>query len=280
MTLMGFILASPAFVRGATPETATSSTPETTTQSCELNKALDTLLTIKDSDLETELKKEAEFTARKKILEQVIICSKNEIGSLKKMLEGLNIASDNEKLLRDKFLENLAAAAAYYEEQNKNIAADLTLADVKQLANDILTWREAQYNPLVAKINDFYLVTESNLSVKTAKTRMLKIQNTLNAIKLGRVDKIKSLITESSALIDKAEALNKKAAEMFWDNINNPNTNETSTPPTNASPTPVKTETTPSKTTLTLVKDALSNVKSAYDNYLKISDVVKKILGL
>jgi len=274
-------LLSPIFALAAdkaASSTASSSDAGTADQTCELNQALDTLLAIKDSNIDTQLKAQAELDARKKLLEQTVICSENEMGSLRDRVNGLSLSSDNEKNLKDSILKDLDAAASYYKEQDKKITDKASLDDVKQQANDVLAWRASFYNPLVLKVNDFYLITAGGQSIKTAESRFQKIQNTLNALGLGNVEKIQSLLNDSAGDIRDAKEASKEASGLFWNNINNPSSTPTTTTlSVDASSSPTSTT---EKTPLSLMQTALLKIKAAYNNYLTISDVVKKILGL
>src|SRR3989344_4676580 len=274
-------LLSPIFALAAdkaASSTASSSDAGTADQTCELNQALDTLIAIKDSNIDTQLKAQAELDARKKLLEQTVICSEDEIGSLRDRVNGLSLSSDNEKNLKDSILKDLDVAISYYEEQGKKITDKASVGDVKQQANDVLAWRASFYDPLVFKVNDFYLITAGGQSIKTAESRFQKIQNTLNALGLGNVEKIKSLLNDSAGYTEDAKDASRKASDLFWNNINNPSSTPTTTTlSVDASSSPTSTT---EKTPLSLMQTALLKIKAAYNNYLTISDVVKKILGL
>ena len=301
---------------------ASAATEATTTNSigseCQLDKALNRLLEVKDSDLATGEREAAELSARKDLLGEIIICSSIEIDALRAKLSGLDLSKNNERdsLLRNKFEGDLDAAAFYYHAATDSLdKTELTLDEVKTAAKDMLAWRESFYAPLITKVNNFLLVIESAEAIKTAKTRFQKISSTLGAVKLREVREIKRLLNESDTLIKKSEELNGEAHGLVW-SIESVFESPSSTAATSSeetggltgkdkTPTTIATSTdetqpldeiglasgeTASTTpkaapkaedqVLTLVKESLGNIKGAYANYLAISSLVRKILGL
>jgi|SRR3989344_1914842 len=301
---------------------ALAATEATTTDSagseCQLDKALNRLLEVKDSDLETGEKEAAEFSARKDLLEEIIICSSIEIDALKAKLFGLDLSKNNERdaLLHNKFEGDLDAAAFYYRTTTEGLnKTELTLDEIKAAAKGMLAWRESFYAPLITKVNNFLLVIENAEAIKTAEIRFQKISSTLGAVKLREVREIKRLLSESDALIKKSVALNGEAHSLVW-SIESVFESPSSTAATSSEETGELTEKDKTLTTiatstdetrsldenglaagetasttpkaapraedrvLPLVKESLGNIKGAYANYLAISGLVRKILGL
>lgn len=283
----------------STANAASSSDDKLVAQECKLNEALDKLLSTKDSDLPAADKETAEFDARKEVLNQIVVCSEKEIGDFKARLSNLDLSKNDRKdlLLREKFLGDLDAASFYYEKTKEKLGENLTLDGIKNLAVDILAWRDNFYTPAVSRINDFTLVVGSEQAVKTAKSRFQKISTTLGAIRLSGVSEIKRLLKDSDSLISRAEELNGRAHEMTWEIDQVFDTAVNSSTPASTSSASLKNKeittdsaivsgaaaneaTSTKNEVLSSVKESLSNLKKAYANYLDISNLVKKILGL
>lgn len=288
LTISAFLLASlPATVLA---NTGAATQPK---NECRLDQALDELLAVKDAKFKRPLERGSELEARKNLLEQIIVCSFIEIDAFKQKLSELDFNQEKNGLLRDALLKNLDETTQYYQEQLLKLSnARNDVSDVMRLAQSVEEWRNSAYAPLVAKINDFYLVTESGQAITTAKTRLQKIQNTLAIIKLNEVPRIKTLLSQASELLKKAATLHQDASETMWNGIsvienatsteivfkNQPAETQNSTSSEAAATS--SPEKAPAKTVLALLKEALANIKAAYDDYIKISEAVKKILGL
>ena len=292
----------------AKAETATSTIPEVA-PACELNKAVDELLSIKDGALTGLARDRAEFKARKAVIEQTIICAPEEINQIKEKLEGLVLETPEDEGMRTQFLASLVTSEESYAKFSEAVSTSIGLTDIKKLAEDILEWRKNDYVPLLSKINDFILVINNEQSIKIARARFDKIKSTITILRLSSVPSIKSLLVESSKLTEKADKLSSDAHKLvlkFYVPTEILSTESTSSvmlvatgtqslasTTANSSgtvkeikkgiesgiieSTPMPTST---STVVSLVKSSIGSLKSAYNNYLKISVTVRNILGL
>ncbi|MDP1689098.1 MAG: hypothetical protein Q8L47_03125 [bacterium] len=308
-------------VNFAKAETATTTAQESAPV-CELNKALNELLVIKDGSLTGIARDRAEFKARKAVVTQTIICADIEIAGTEASLTGLTLVAPEDEALRTQFLTSLNASKDQYAIYSDAIATSTGLFDIKNLAEDILTWRKNEYIPLLGQINDFILVISNEQSTKIARARFDKISSTISILRLSNVASIKSLLDGASALTTKADKLNTEAhllvsayfvpipaystsspseilSNKTWEGkpptgtdmlyatgtpvfidsgftntqavIENTDNKATSTPKLISTSTP---------TVVSLVKLSIISLKGAYTNYLKISVLVRNILGL
>ena len=271
---------------------------------CKLDDALKTLLTVKDSDVSSKERDQAELKARKDVLAQIIICSRVEINAFKKRLNDFDLKDNDKKdgLLRDKFLVDIDTAGSYFKDVSDHLSGDLDLAGVKTLAKEFSTWRETFYVPALSNMNDFTLLIQSEQAIKTARARFDKISFSLGAVKLNTATDIKKLLDESDGYIKKGAELNKQAHALAWsanlifdNSFDSASSSPTSTASTATSSDDAASGTTASSTEvnatsppevqpvqpiLPLVRDSLNELKKAYGNYLSISNIVKKYLGL
>lgn len=274
---------------------------------CELDKAMDNLLKTKDSDLSGTVRDRAEFKARKEVLIQTVICAQEEISSAENRLTELKPETENDKNLAGQFAADLASATVKYGFYSDEIATSTGLLEVKDLASGILKWRNDVYLPLLQQVNDFVLVINSERAVQTAEARFGKISTSLSILRLSQIYGIKTALDSAAKQTNKASALNAEARSIVDSYIRATST-ATSTEPLEkgaatstgqfnaASSASSSTETIDlaSKSAATstaaevkaqpkvidMVKESLSSLKLAYNDYLKISGLVKQILGL
>lgn len=287
-------------VNSAHAETAATTTKEQVL-GCQLNKTLDELLLVKDSALTGIARDRAEFKARKAVLTQTIICAQEEIADTEGRLNNLKLVIEEDEILRIQFLNSLHVSLAQYNNFANSVASTTGLIDVKILAEEILEWRKNEYLPLLNKINDFILVVSSEESARIARGRLQKISTALSILRLANATSIKNLLDEAGTLTKKAERLNADARLLVSTYLVTVQaTSTTSSTPISAasgtlelaSGTPDTSkikleepqletkELVPEVTVVSLIKTSLESLKEAYTNYLKISALVKTILGL
>lgn len=284
---------------------ATSSEP--TKPTCELNKALDNLLTIKDSNLAGLTRDRAEFKARKEVLIQTVICAQEEIDSTKNRLNELAPATGIDRGLSLQFAGDLDAAILSYEAYSGRIATTTGLLEVKDLASEILAWRNKYYLPLLQQVNDFILLVTSERAHETAQARFEKISNSLSILRLSQIYGIKTSLESAAKLTKSASILNTEARIIVNGYVRTVATStatsteiqlEANSAATSSMKIEIATGTLRSSlatstatstieegeenppNVMEVVKESLGALKLAYGEYLKISGLVKQILGL
>lgn len=286
----------------------TTTTQEVVASVCELNKALDELLVIKDGSLTGVARDRAELKVRKGVVTQTIICANIEISGTEKNLNDLALIAPEDEALHTQFLLSLKASKDQYAIYSDAVATSTGLFDIKNLAEDILTWRKDKYIPLLGQINDFILVISNEQSTKIARSRFDKISSTISILRLSNVASIKSLLDEASVLTSKADKLNTEAhllvsdyfipipayststatgTDMLYatgtpvaiDSVATSTNEDKADAGAKAASTPKLTSTS-TPTVVSLVKSSIISLKGAYTNYLKISVLVRNILGL
>lgn len=287
----------------ARAETATG-TPQELSPACNLNEALDELLTVKDGTLTGLARDRSEIKARKAVIEQIIICANKEVSETETRLNELALTDSKDEGLRVQFLASLQVSDDQHSAYAGALATSMGLTDVKKLAEDILTWRKSEYLPLLSQINDFILVINNEQSTKIARARFEKISTTLSILRLANVSSIKGLLHDADTLTTKSDKLNADAHILIRNYFVPINATSTAsgTVMVIASGTPVfatgtvdvadvvkekakgQATTTldliPAPTVVSLVKASIESLRGAYTNYLKISVAVRNILGL
>lgn len=302
---LAFILGGPRLIKA---ETATS-TIVGSPQVCELNKALDELLAVKDSAITGLARDRAEFKVRKAVIEQTIICAREEIQQTKMKLEALIISAPEDEALRSQFIDSLTLSSVTYDEYSQAMATSTGLIDIKKLAEDILDWRKNEYIPMLSQVNDFILVINNDQSIKVARARFDKIKSTISILRLSNVASIRNLLDDSAQLTTKAIKLNNDAHTIVLTyfvpvepvglestsslmliatgTLSLASYSENSTETLKETKKNIETSlsasstlATSTSTVVTLVKSSIGFLKGAYTNYLKISISVRNILGL
>jgi len=277
-------------------------------EDCQIETKLDELVSIKDNlELSTSDKETGTASARFDLMVTIINCSLEEISNLKTNLSNFKDLNESEIKIKDSFINKLDEFSKYFENQKEvlsEIKDDST--KVKNLAQQILTWRSKTYNPDTSEIVDFIFLFKQKESIATADARLSKIKTSLNKIFSLNNSKINSLLKKATDDIIKSKELREEAYNLFLTNLEVKSA--TTTPKLSSAtkldidsksitpaPTLLKNPTVkelssdipieiiipePSPVVRDLIKESLGSIKSAYENFFDLSRVVKSLLGL
>ncbi|MGC9610891.1 MAG: hypothetical protein ABSE68_01590 [Minisyncoccia bacterium] len=196
-------------------------------------------------------------------------------------------------------MNGLTEALVYFDSQKQAVSdgKDVSLGQIKQIAQDFKSWRDENYLPLTGQIQDFMLIKQEAKSVQTAQSRLQKINNDLKSIKraiFSSADKINGLLANSTESINKADELNNQATKLFIDLYVSTSTAATSTltvatsteeissvvldnSSSTASSSALKDQS-PIVSIKDLVGSSLLKIKEAYQGFIDISNLVRKLL--
>ena len=125
----------------------------------EVSNKVDELVELKDdntlSDQDKEIK---EIRIRKEALGKITNLASLEIKNLEDKINSLNFESNTQNQRKEVFLEILDKNKKYSEELRLKTENDeLTLEEVKNLAQEYKNWREENYNRYIKKLTVFIL---------------------------------------------------------------------------------------------------------------------------
>ncbi|MDO8443220.1 MAG: hypothetical protein Q7S81_03140 [bacterium] len=276
----------------------------------EVSNKVDELVELKDdstiSDQDKEIK---EIQIRKEALGKITNLSLVEIKNLESRINSFNFKSDAQTQIKERFLEILDNNKKYSEDLKVKTESDeLTLEEVKNLAQEYKDWRDENYNKYVKKLTVFILTFQEKNVLETANTRLEKIMldlKKLESAKLIKKEDTWKYIDSAMKSLTNAQIFNSNAEKIIIGAIEKDIINiATSTPEIItgiATTTPEKIEeliakpieeslasstaklatTTPIKiiteedAAQTLIEKSLQEIKNAYNSFISISNKVK-----
>jgi len=275
----------------------------------EVSNKVEELIELKDDNtLSDQEKEEKEIQVRKEALEKIIDLSLIETKNLANKINALELSSEDQIAIKVKLISILDANESYSKElKTKTEKEDISLEEIKNLAQEYKDWRDENYNKYVKKITVFILTFQEKQVLKTADIRLEKIMSDLKKLEdlkvLKKEDTLK-FITDSTKNLANAQVLNKNAESLIIEIIKkdlletattSPETLSASTTPEIASislmaaPAPsqeqeIATTTakiiTEEENAQSLIEQSLQEIKNAYTNFISISTKVNQRLKL
>jgi hypothetical protein len=186
----------------------------------EVMNKLDELVELKDDNtLSEEEKEEKEILVRQEILNKIVDLSLLEVENLKNRINSLDLELENQIIIAEKFLEILEKNIEYSNElKESNDKKDITLEEVKNLAQEYKDWRENNYSKYVKKIFTFILVFQEKQVLKMANTRLDKIMSDLEKLEKANILKKEDtwkFINTSMDNLANAQISNSKAEAII-----------------------------------------------------------------
>ena len=170
------------------------------------------------------MSEEEDINYRKKVVSDAIALSFKEIESTRKKLSSIELddESDSNKI-RLLIIEWLDAQEKYFHEaEDKLSAKNLSLDDVKNIAREIKTYRDENYNNDLISALNFILALETSRLTNVSADRWNKISSDLAKIEgagLIKKDQFLSEMTEAKKMIDGSRSLSDKALIIIKDLI-------------------------------------------------------------
>lgn len=285
----------------------------------QVQNKVDELVELKDNSTLSDQEKESqEIQIRKEALDQIVDLSLAETKNLEDKLNALTLESDDQKAAKEKFLEILDRNINYSVDLKKNIDKEnITLDEVKNLAQEYKDWRADNYGIYVKKITAFTLVFQEKAVLKIANIRLDKIMSDLKNLQNAKILKKEdtwNLINLSMKSLTNAKIFNSNAETIISKSIkkdlldvasSTPASEMASTSPENLTQTAtsslseklgtsglatstISTATTTSALQITaeedkaqvLIEKSLKEIKNAYNYFISISNIVNKKLKI
>lgn len=246
---------------------------------------IDTVFAKDASNLPSSL----DLEARKKILNKVLETTLSEIDGLKNKLNSIDL-DDNWTKIRDIFLNDLSDFKSYNESFNKKANRDeTTLEGIKELAKEMIIWREKTYTPKLKEITNMTFIFDEENLLKISQERLDKIsgdikklskQNYINTVKL------KSLLPKAEKSLNNSKNYQSEAKDLFFKSFSDLiETTEENASGTEKEILPITSEDKKQETTVkiqdlirNLLKNSLTEIKNTYDIFFQMNNEIKKYL--
>lgn len=266
---------------------------------------VDELIRLKDNNTLSESEKEIkEIQIRKEALDEIANLSLLEIKNLEDKLNSLEFTSDIQNQIKDRFLEILGNNRKYSEDLKTKLSGEnLTLTEVKNLAQEYKDWRDQNYNNYVKKLTVFILSFQEKNVLKTANTRLEKIITDIKKLETTKILKKEdtwNLIESAMKSLTNAQVLNTNAEKIIIEVIQKDiliiasstasttislvesatTTPETSEIEINLASTSAKIASStpkilPENNAQTMIEKSLQEIKNTYNIFISISNKVK-----
>lgn len=219
-----FVLGAPGISFAQTPQAIarTSAQESVSAQACDLENSLNAFLAIKDqASGRTTVQPTEEFRLQKTLLQKIIGCMGGETDAMEATLRDLGEvpASDSVsadlKDIRDEFLTTLSEYRNRFDDEARRLREIPELKDVKQFAKDLFEWREKTYRPALRQMLALSSIVHGKESLKTASTRIQKINAALRTLGLAGNRELRVLLDKAAKNLKDADALNVKALDLF-----------------------------------------------------------------
>jgi hypothetical protein len=229
-----------------TPSPAASGTP-TPAQDCTITQ--DDLVAI-NAAAANDI--QAELAARKALLTRIINCATENAQELQGDLANVQ-ASGNTANLQSELAGNLNEAISYYALELQKVQT-AGISGTEAIANEVLSWRTGNYDPLANEVANFILWSENQNVFNAANTRLADVANIVSFVEQAAPNPtLAQDLASAQSLITAANAENTSAENAL-----------------------IQSE--PSDATLALITSSLQSLSDAYQQFSNISGIVQQLL--
>ena len=194
----------------------------------------------------------AELATRRILLIRTINCAKADAVALQKQLNNLP-ASLEAKTLQFRLSEKLDDAMTFYDLESRK-AGSAGLAGTQAIAREVLEWRAANYEPIVAQVENFTLWMNNQSLFKVANDRMGGIINLVGFIQqAGQNNELQGELGAAQSLMETANKENLDAKNSLFQSA-------------------------PAGTSAEKIQQSLSTLSDVYQKFFDIATLIGKIL--
>lgn len=210
--------------------------------SCDLSQEYKSFLAATEAPSYTQAAIQRELESRIDLLNATIDCAKEELQALKNGLSDAANAKATE--VRDRVFGAIDDGVRFYDIK-KSVLSGQGIQGTKDVAREIKDWREANYNSLLGRVQNFLIWNDNQKIFDIASDRISQSQ----------------FIVSSLKIIDSQEAQNfLSAARDNWNEASNLN---------NRAGDAISQGLTPDET-IDIIKQSLSTLATAYKSFLGI----------
>lgn len=300
-TVLSSVLLVSLFIgTSAAPARAQSDTAKKALES--VKESVDTLVGAKDDNNPNDAVFRVE--AFKKVLDFSVAEARNLKVKLIASFEG---ESSSTASWKDDAVRRIDAALAYYADEQMFVKEnpDMTLDEIKSVADAFKAWRERTYLPLSEEVTDFLFVKQQGKTLKITEARRAKIGEDLakliEAFGVKKTQPLSDLYAEAASSTKRAGVLYLQARALFMERFVAPlfatTTSATSTAAatstelthastsvttsengTSTAATETSTSLLPPVSIKDLIRESLTSVKDAYRVFIEMSNAVRKLI--
>lgn len=153
-----------------------------------------------------------ELGARIKLLSATIGCAEKDLQTLKASLP--DPANGKVGQVRDRVIGAIDDADRFYELKKSTLAGQ-GIQGTKDLAQDIKNWREANYNNLLGRVQNFLVWNDNQKFFDTASDRLSQSQFVVTSLKIIDDQNAQNLLSAARDNLSGANDLNNRAGDAI-----------------------------------------------------------------
>lgn len=255
----------------------------------DVKDSVSTLITAKDEENQNGTTFRIE--AFKKVIDFSIVEAKDlKIKLLAFDVKKLNTSTN---VWKDRVMKKLESALEYYDAEKdfvKEHEGEITLEEIKNLAESFKEWREKTYLPAANEISEYFLVEQQKQALEITKNRTEKVRIDIEKLRKARIKtaELQKMLSKVDVLVKNAQELNDGAAILFYETRVLPllpdeyikTTDEKTDRATSTATSTIanEAEKKPPSSIEDLTKESFARVRDVYRIFIDMSNLVRKLL--
>lgn len=194
-----------------------------------------------------------ELALRKQLVGETLTCAEQEAQTFTTSLQNASSVPAGAQSLQSQLLGDLQSASNFYELEQAKLN-DAGIAGTKEIAQEVLAWRESTFLPLSENVNNFILWAQNQNLFDTAQTRMTATQRAVSFLESASPDPaLQTAFDSAQSSFNDAESENAQAQAALAQGVS------------------------PDQS-LALIKQSLDSLSTAYQGFFTISGLINGIL--
>lgn len=194
-----------------------------------------------------------ELAARKQLLSATISCAISEAQSLQSTLNAVSTSDSKATSIQSQLSGRLDDAINFYNLESAKLAG-VGISGTEAVAEEMISWRTANYDPLAGQINNFILWSENQAIFATAQGRLTQTSQIVGFIE--------------SAAANNTLLASLSAAQSAFENAQTENS---------AAETALA-ESLPPDQSLALIQQSLQALADTYQKFTTLNDQIQQLL--
>ena len=205
-----------------------------------------------DSNLTAAQELSQELVLRKQLLAKTIACAANDAQSLQTTLNSIS-ATGSAATIQSQLLGKLSDAVNFYSIETTKLNG-VGISGAEAIAKEMLAWRTANYDPLVANINNFVLWSQNQSLFSTAQNRLNQTQRVVGFIEAAAANSnLQASYNAAYASLQTAQSENQMALSALA-NLQ------------------------PSDQSLALIQQSLKSLADTYQKFSDLNGIIQTLL--
>ncbi|OGM92397.1 hypothetical protein A2755_01365 [Candidatus Wolfebacteria bacterium RIFCSPHIGHO2_01_FULL_48_22] len=258
------------------------------TKIAETKATIQKLLEVKDdTSLPVNERQQLELQLKKSITLNIIDIAASQIQEMRQQMDKVNFPdSEDWGKVKTYVYNSLDAYGTFYKESRISLeASDITLEEVRGIAQEIETKKESEIDPFLQKTANISTAFGISNIIKRADERRWKVLDDVNKIytqKLTDNRDLRESFNKAADAISEAKTLNNKSKEIMLNRyIPKEEPIEVTTATTTATTTVsevIDTENAEDAELKEIIKQSAEHIRQAYSIFLEMSITVKEYL--